>query len=52
MARAGRMIQIFPHTIQDDPRKSSCKGVTPGAADALSYLFFSVFLFTTNFNIF
>jgi hypothetical protein len=35
IARAGRLIQVVPHAIQDDPCESSCKGVTPGAADAL-----------------
>jgi hypothetical protein len=35
IARAGRLIQVIPRTIQDDPRESTCKGVTPGAADAL-----------------
>jgi hypothetical protein len=35
IARAGRLIQVVPHTIQDDPRESTCEGVTLGAADAL-----------------
>jgi hypothetical protein len=35
IAKAGRLIQDVPHTIQDDPRESACKGVTPGAADEL-----------------
>jgi hypothetical protein len=30
IARDGRLIQVIPHTIQDDPRESSCEGVTPG----------------------
>jgi hypothetical protein len=29
IARAGCLIQVVPHTIQDDPRESTCKGVTP-----------------------
>jgi hypothetical protein len=35
IARAGCLIQVVPDTIQDEPRESTCKGVTPGAADAL-----------------
>jgi hypothetical protein len=35
IARAGCLIQVVPHTIQDNPRESSCEGVTPVAADAL-----------------
>jgi hypothetical protein len=35
IARAGRLIQVVPHTIQDDPRESTCKAVTPDAADVL-----------------
>jgi hypothetical protein len=39
LARAGRLIQVVPHTIQDDPRESTCKGVTLGAVDALGLTF-------------
>jgi hypothetical protein len=35
IVRAGRLIQVVPNKIQDDPRESSCEGVTSGAADAL-----------------
>jgi hypothetical protein len=35
IARARRLVQVVPHAIQDDPRKSTFKVVTPGAADAL-----------------
>jgi hypothetical protein len=37
IARAGRLIQVVPHTIQDDPRESSCERVTPGAAFSTAY---------------
>jgi hypothetical protein len=35
IARTGRLIQVVPHAIQDDPRESTCKGVSPGVANAL-----------------
>jgi hypothetical protein len=53
--RAGRLIQVAPHAIQDDPRESKCKGVTPGAADALgkggfSSRLVSLYLFSSSIS--
>jgi hypothetical protein len=35
IARAGRLVQVVPQAIQDDPRESTCKRVYQGTADAL-----------------
>jgi hypothetical protein len=33
-----RRVQVVPHAIQDDPRESTCKTVSPGAVDAHVFL--------------